>query len=60
MEYKCPMYESRSYTCDRPAVYLVNSTAICEYHAMKLGLRMEANDAGELITTSTFITKVPA
>ena len=60
MEYKCPLYESSQYTCDRQAVYLVNNTAICGYHAGKLGLRMETNDAGEIITTSTFITKVPA
>ena len=36
MEYKCPLYESSQFTCDRPAVHLVNGTAICAYHALRI------------------------
>ena len=49
MEYKCPMYESSQYLCDRPAVYLFNGTAICKFHAMRLELRM--NTHGDIIPT---------
>ena len=34
----CPMYQSAKYTCDRPAVHLVNGTAICNEHAKRLEL----------------------
>ena len=40
MEYKCPMYESSQYLCDRPAVYLFNGTALCAHHAKTLHLRI--------------------
>ena len=42
MEYKCPIYESSQFTCDRDAVHLVNGTAICTYHALKLALTLAA------------------
>ena len=34
----CPIHESSKYTCDRPAVHLVNGTAICNEHAKSLEL----------------------
>lgn len=41
--YKCPIYESTRFLCDRNAVHLVSGTAICDYHAAKLGLTMQVN-----------------
>ena len=49
MEYKCPIYESSQYICDRPAVYLFNGTAICTFHAKILELRI--NTYGDIIPT---------
>ena len=49
MEYKCPMYESAQYICDRPAVHLVNGTAICTHHAFRLELRI--NIYGDIFPT---------
>lgn len=47
MEYKCPFPESTPYTCDRKAIYLVHGTAICDYHALKLAIRV--NDQGQIV-----------
>ena len=56
MEYKCPLYESSQYTCDRDAVHLVQGTAICSYNAMKMALRV--NEQGQIAAAP--VTKVPA
>jgi hypothetical protein len=47
MEYKCPLYESSQFTCDRPAVHLVNGTAICAYHALRLEIRVNRGNASK-------------
>ena len=52
MEYKCPMYESSQFTCGREVVHLVQGTAICNYHAMRMALRV--NEQGQIAA------KVPA
>ena len=49
MEYKCPIYESNQYTCGREAIHLVNGTAICTYHALKLTLTLAAVEQTEKV-----------
>ena len=49
MEYKCPIYESSTFTCDRKAVYLVAGTAICDYHAMQAGLTLKIGTQGQVL-----------
>ena len=34
----CPIRESSEFLCDRPAVHLVNGTAICAVHAGRLDI----------------------
>ena len=43
----CPIRESSKFLCDRPAVYLVNGTAICAVHAGKLRGLIEDFIAGK-------------
>ena len=38
MEYKCAIFESKDYLCDREAVYLVAGTALCAIHGKRFGL----------------------
>ena len=37
----CPIYESTEFLCDRPAMHLIGSTAICPVHAKRLGLTLD-------------------
>ena len=54
MEYRCPIYESPAFTCDRVAHYLVAGTAICGYHALDAGLLLltTGDPPGRAIITS--------
>ena len=49
MEYKCPIYESRSFSCDRKAQYLVAGTMICNYHALQAALHIKTGEQGQVI-----------
>ena len=53
MEYRCPIYESAAFTCDRVAHYLVAGTAVCSIHALRAGLLVTTGDPpGQAIITS--------
>ena len=36
--FQCPLRESSQFLCDRPAVHLINGTAICAVHAKRLDI----------------------
>jgi hypothetical protein len=51
MEYRCPIYESSKFLCDRPAHYLVAGTSICGYHALHAGLIVTIAHDGVIVTS---------
>ena len=59
MEYKCPIYESRSFSCDRKAQYLVAGTMICAYHALQAAMTTRVHHIGPTNETIT-VPKEPA
>ena len=38
MEYKCGIFESRKFLCDRTAEYFIAGTALCAIHGKRFGL----------------------
>ena len=52
MEYKCPIYESSAFICDRTANYLVAGTLICDFHAMQAGLTVKVGDNGQVVVAA--------
>lgn len=52
MEYLCPFPESSKYPCGRKAVYLVQGTVICDYHALRVAIKV--NDQGQIIASPRY------
>ena len=48
MEYKCGIFESKAFLCDRQAVYLIAGTALCAIHGKRFGLTI-ANLTANLV-----------